>query len=134
MAPLMRMSWMSGQRCLQRLEARAEAVADLRGAVEQAVLLDGLDGGQGGAAGDRVAAEGRRVRAGDELLGELRLGQQAAAGDAAGQRLGQRDRVGLRRRSAERRTTCPVRPMPVCTSSKISISLCLSASSRSPSR
>ena len=42
-----------------------------------------------------IAAERGGVRAGPQLGGELRPGDQAAAGHAAGQRLGQRDDVGL---------------------------------------
>ena len=43
----------------------------------------------------RIAAEGGGVRAGPQLRGDLGLGEQAAHGDAAGQRLGQRHHVGL---------------------------------------
>ncbi len=80
---------------LERREARAEPLADLHGALEQVVGFDGLDGRQGGAGGERVAAERRRVRAGLELLGDLRLRDQPAHRDAAGQRLGQRHDVRL---------------------------------------
>ena len=76
-------------------------------------------------AGERIAAERGGVGAGDQLLGELRLGQQSADGHAARQGLGQRDGVGHDVPSAGSANHVPVRPMPVCTSSKISISLML---------
>ena len=63
------------------------------GAGKQLLLLDGLDRRQGGGAGERVAAERRRVGAGPQLVGHLRPGDQPAHGDAAGQRLGQRHDV-----------------------------------------
>ena len=46
--PLTRTSWISGQR-LEGLEALAKAFADADSRAQQAVLLDGFDGGQGGA-------------------------------------------------------------------------------------
>src|SRR5438445_556156 len=57
---------------LQRFQALTEFIAQLRGAFEQAVLVDGLDSGQRGGTGQRVAPEGGRVSAGPQLLGELR--------------------------------------------------------------
>ena len=87
------------------------------GVLEQPVLLDGVEDGERGGAGDRVAAEGGAVVAG------LRAGWPASpsadAGadrDAAAEALGEGDDVG-RRRDSVRRTSAPVRPMPVCTSS-----------------
>ena len=78
-APLTRTSWISGQRCRSASKRWRNRSPIASAALEQAVLLDRLDRGQGGAAGERVAAEGGRVRARLQLLGDLRPGDQAAA-------------------------------------------------------
>ena len=77
-----------------RLESPAEPLADGDAPLEEAVLLDGLDGRQGGAAGDRVAAEGGGVHPRLEHRGDGGLRHHHARGDAARQRLGARQDVG----------------------------------------
>ena len=94
-APLTRTSWISGQRACSASKRSRKLLADLHGALEQAVRLDGLDGGQGGAAGERVAAERGRVRAGLSFSATSGLATRPPQRDAAGQRLGQRHDVRL---------------------------------------
>ena len=69
--------------------------------------------------GQRLAAEGRGVVAGHEGGGHVVAGPAGADGHAVAERLRHGDDVGLDRRGAGSRTTRPVRPRPVCTSSTI---------------
>ena len=64
-------------------------------ALEQALGFDGLDGRQRGAAGDRIAAEGRGVHAGLEHFGDLLPGDHDPGGKSPGQGLGAGQDVGL---------------------------------------
>src|SRR6266852_9208805 len=63
----------------QSLEALAEALADMSGALKQPVRLNALNGRQSRAAGDGVATEGGGVGAGLELVGDRGAGHQSAA-------------------------------------------------------
>ena len=62
----------------ERFALLAESVADRDASLEQVFGFDGLDRGQGGSAGDRVAAECRGVHAGLENRGDLRTGHHHA--------------------------------------------------------
>src|SRR5262249_16771818 len=79
----------------ERLKAFAERFTELNGAGKQAAFFYGFNCSQSGAAGDRMAAERRRVRTRDEFVRELRAGKKAAARHAAGERLGERHRIRL---------------------------------------
>jgi len=75
-------------------EPLAEPVGKRVRPLQQAVRLDRLDRRQRRGTGDRVPAERRGVGAGDELLGKRLPREQAAARDAAGEGLRQRERIG----------------------------------------
>ena len=80
-----------------------ETLAHRGGVLEQTVLLDGVEDGEGGGAGHRVPAEGGAVVAGLQEGGRLAEGDAGADRDAAAQPLGDGDDVGVGRRC--RRTT-----------------------------
>ena len=61
----------------------------------QALVLHHVDVGDGGGAGDRVAAEGGEVLAGAQAVGDLRAGDGGAEREAVGDPLGQHHDVRL---------------------------------------
>ena len=99
--------------------------------------LEDLERRERRGAGQRVARVGVAVEEGLALvvtaeealvdaLGRERRGERQVA---AGEALGHAHEVGRRRPPARRRTSCPVRPKPVATSSQISSTPCSSQSS-----
>ncbi len=76
-------------------QAAAQVRAVLVDAREELVLLDHREHRARRGAGQRVAAEGRPVRAGRERLVEPLLHEERADGHAAREALGERDRVAL---------------------------------------
>ncbi len=84
-----------------------EVLAGLAGVVEQAFRGDGVEHGEPGGAGERVAAEGRAVHARGEHRADLGPeGDERADRHAATEALGQGHRVGHDARLRGRRTTC----------------------------
>ena len=98
---------------------RAQVLPELGRVVEQPVALDGVEHRQRGGAGDRVAAEGAsRGCPGSNRCGRGARGRRSAPiGMPPPRPLASGDDVGRDAAWAGRRTTSPVRPMPVCTSS-----------------
>ena len=106
--------------------AASRCCAGLAGVLEQALALDGVEHGEPGGAGERVAAEGRAVLPGGEQRRDV-----GAEGRRA--RRSARRRRGPWRGSSRRarRPACwkanqsPVRPMPVWISSRTSSAPCV---------
>ena len=86
-------SLISASRCLN-------SSADLLHVVEEARRQHHVEHGVADRHGQRIAAEGRAVRAGGHALGGLGGGQARADREAAAERLGERHDVGRRRRCA----------------------------------
>ena len=93
--------------------------SDGRANVREQRLVDRVDDGTGGGARDRVAAEGRGVVAGLEAGRRVVGDEQRADRQAVRESLGERDaRAGLTPSRCQAKNA-PLRPTPVCTSSKI---------------
>ena len=83
------------QRVAEVADALLEVLAGLAGVVEQAFGGDGVEHGEPGGAGERVAAEGRAVHPRGEHRADLGAeGDERADRHAAAEALGQRHRVG----------------------------------------
>ena len=103
---------------LQRLRRAARRPASAaRGYV---FALHHVERRERGARRERLAAERRGVIAGRERGRDLGAGPARADRHAVAERLRHRDDVGRDARVLERRTSAPVRPSPLCTSSTIS--------------
>ena len=76
-------------------EAGEEPLAEVGDAGEQAVVLDRVEDGQGGGAGDRVATERGAVVAGLQQVAGPAEAEAGTDRDAAAEALGQGDDVGL---------------------------------------
>ena len=128
--PRMRMSRIKGQPAAQERElacGKPSARAWARG--EQAVLLDRFDRRQRRRTRDRVAAERRGVGAGDQLLRERLPREQAAAAQRQPARAFASVIASGTTPNSWNAYHEPVPwPIPVCTSSKINIRPCSSAS------
>ena len=120
------------QRVVERLDAVGEPGADLGDVREQAVGLDRVEHGERRGAGDRVAAERRAVLARARTAGRAApKPTQAPMRQPAAEALGERDDVG-QDAVAPVANHSPVRPMPVCTSSRTSSAPVASQISRRP--
>ena len=83
------------QRVAEVADAALEVLAGLAGVVEQPLGGDGVEHGEPGGAGERVAAEGRAVHARGEHRADLRAeGDEGADRHAAAEALGEGHRVG----------------------------------------
>jgi hypothetical protein len=83
------------QRVVQALDAAADLLPHALDVVEQALVRDGPDDGEGGRAADRVAAERGAVRAGPEQVPGVAEREARADRQAAAETLGQGHDVGL---------------------------------------
>ena len=105
---------------------------ELRGHVAdvgEQLVVDRVDDGARRGARDRVAAERRGVVAGLEARRCVVGDEQRADRQAVREALRERDRVGPHAELCQAKNA-PLRPTPVCTSSKISSAPCSSASAR----